>query len=91
MGSPSLFLSGKMRSSKQQGTGVLIWTILSVSIALAYIAAGIFLLLARETVQVLSPNMQLLLSIGLILYGVFRVYRSYRRYTSVSEEEPHES
>jgi hypothetical protein len=71
-----------MRPDNQLGTGIWVWLAVSAMIALAYCVAGIFLIITRHSGLFLSPDMQLFLSIALILYGIFRIYRVYSRFNS---------
>jgi hypothetical protein len=76
-----------MRSDNQLGTGIWVWIAVSAMIAIAYCVAGIFLIITRNSGLFLSPDMQLFLSIALILYGIFRIYRVYTKYNSLTDNK----
>ncbi|MCS6821104.1 MAG: hypothetical protein NZ551_04465 [Microscillaceae bacterium] len=56
-----------------------LFLLLNFLMSMAYIVAGLGLWYYSNKVKVLEPEMQVILSITLILYGFFRMYRVYLR------------
>ena len=53
--------------------------------AIVYLAAGILLLLPGIQITFLSGNSRLVLGIALVIYGLFRAWRSFK---SIKDENP---
>ncbi|HMG15781.1 MAG TPA: hypothetical protein VK590_10050 [Saprospiraceae bacterium] len=49
--------------------------------ALFYLAAGFFLMFSNDAKKMFSVKFCLIIGIGLVIYGLFRIYRSFIYYT----------
>jgi hypothetical protein len=58
--------------------------IIRVAISLGYVVLGIMLLANYRRIDFLTPKFSILLAVLLFVYGIFRAYRAYR---FVHEEE----
>jgi len=67
--------------------GMILWTVLSSTIAVAYVLGGTYLVFYGEELQMLKREWRIILGILFIAYGTFRAIRSVRRYQSFSKGE----
>lgn len=65
---------------KPESTAQKVLKYFSLLMTLAYPAFGLYLLLSSPTQIALEPGIKMGLGIMLILYGLFRFYRTYQRY-----------
>lgn len=59
----------------------------SAIMVLVYIGAGVFIILAKDRFENMTPYLRISLGSLIIIYGLFRLYSAYRKYKDEREEE----